>query len=108
MNSVCFYIGEITLKVVYIEKVDNANKLEILLEIGPKDANFWKGVDFSNMVSLSNMTGFENYNVRTNADGTVSIIANYNTTIHNMNITVQLDPSLSGKDALSRYPPVSK
>ncbi len=58
MNSVCFYVGEITIKVVYIEKIDNANQLEILLEIGPKDANFWKEVDFTKMVTLSNMTGF--------------------------------------------------
>ena len=58
MNSVCFYVGEITINVVYIEKIDNANQLEILLEIGPKAASFWNGVDFSKMVTLPNMTGF--------------------------------------------------
>ena len=60
------------------------------------------------MVTLSNMTGFENYTVKMNSDGTVSLIANYNSTIQNMNITVQLDPAQSGKTELSRYPPVSK
>lgn len=60
------------------------------------------------MVTLSNMTGFQDYQVKRNSDDTVTIFANYNSTIHNMNITVELDPVKSGENVLSRYPPVSK
>jgi hypothetical protein len=64
---------------------------------------FWDNVDFTSMVSLSYMTGFDSYNVKRNMDGTVSIIAKYNTDIHSMNITVQFDPKKSGLQALSNY-----
>jgi hypothetical protein len=56
------------------------------------------------MVTLSNMTGISGLSSVRNDDGTVSIFANYDIDIHNMNITVELDPKLSGKSALSRYP----
>lgn len=101
-NSVCFYTGQIIMRVVYIEKVDNANQIEILLEVSPLNAKFWDGVEFPSMVSLSNMTSFDSFSVRRNSDGTVSILVNYSADIHNMNITVQLDPTKSGSLALSR------
>lgn len=40
-------------------------------------------MDFASIVSLSDMNGFNNYEVKRNSDGTVSIIANYNQDIHN-------------------------
>lgn len=95
-NSICYFVGEITLRVVYIEKVDTANQIEIFLEFGPNNLVFWDFVDFAMMVSLSNMTGFDSYSVQRNSDGTVSIIANYNTNIHNMEITVNVEPAQSG------------
>ena len=101
-NSVCFYTGLVSMRVVYIEKVDDANQIEILLEVTPLNAKFWDSVDFASMVSLSNMTSFDSYAVRRNSDGTVSILINYHADIHNMNITVELDPTKSGKLALSR------
>jgi hypothetical protein len=64
---------------------------------------FWDNVDFTSMVSLSIMTGFDSYIVKRNMDGTVSIIAKYNTDIHSMNITVKFDPKKSGLQALSNY-----
>jgi hypothetical protein len=69
---------------------------------------FWDNVDFPSMVSLSYMTGFDSYTVKRNMDGTVSIIAKYNTDIHSMNITVQFDPKKSGLQALSNYTTLSK
>lgn len=62
-NSVCYYIGEITLNISYIEKKDNLNEVEIFLEYGPKDATFWETLDFSSLVSISNMEGFDRFEV---------------------------------------------
>jgi hypothetical protein len=60
------------------------------------------------MVTLSNMTGISEISVIRNNDGTVSIFANYDIDIHNMNITVELDPKLSGNSALLNYSAISK
>jgi hypothetical protein len=57
---------------------------------------FWDFVDFAMMVSLSNNTGFDNYEIKRNIDGTVSIFADYNTDIQNMEITVNVEPAKSG------------
>lgn len=54
------------------------------------------------MVILSNTTLFNDYQVIRNNDGTVSIYANYNMDIHDINITVEMNPSLSGSPVLSR------
>lgn len=103
-NSVCYYVGQVNLIVVYIEKVDTKNQIEILLDLSPKELTIWNQVDFSSMVSLSNMVGFDSYEVAHNTDGTVSILINYSQDIHNTDITVELDPSKSGNLALSRSP----
>lgn len=94
------------MKVNSIEKVDNANQLEITLEIGPSNLSFWDSVNFSSMVVLTDMNGFNDYTVRRNNDGTVTIFANYNTDIQNREITVKLDPTLSGNAVLSRAAPM--
>lgn len=60
------------------------------------------------MVTLSNMTGISEISVIRNNDGTVSIFVNYDIDIHNMNITVELDPKLSGNSALSNYSTIRK
>jgi hypothetical protein len=60
------------------------------------------------MVSLSSVAGFDSYTVNRNSDGTVSILINYTEDIHNIDITVQLDPAKSGKLALSRQSPTQR
>ena len=78
------------------------------MDIGPSGLAFWNTVNFSAMVILSNTTFFSSYDVLRNPDGTVTIVANYNTSIDNMNITVELDPALSGDPSLSRLNPIYK
>ena len=70
--------------------------------------SFWGNIDFASMVTLSNMTGISEISVIRNNDGTVSIFANYDIDIHNMNITVELDPRLSGNPALLNYSAIRK
>lgn len=60
------------------------------------------------MVVLADKTGVDSYTVVRNSDGTVSIFVNYNTDLQNKNISVELDPALSGKLALSRVPPMAR
>lgn len=64
--------------------------------------SFWDNVDFSEMVSLSNMTGFNNSMVLRNPDRTVSIFLNYNRNIQNKELTIELDPRKSNRTSLSR------
>jgi hypothetical protein len=77
-----------------------------LLDLFPGNDTFWNDVDFASMVSLSSVAGFDSYTVNRNSDGTVSILINYTEDIHNIDITVQLDPAKSGKLALSRQSPI--
>ena len=88
---------------LYIEKYDLSNELEIVIRINANNTAFWDNVDFTRMVSLSTMTAFDSYTVKRNMDGTISIIAKYNTDIHSINITVQFNPKNSGLQALSNY-----
>ena len=88
---------------IYIEKYDLSNELEIVIRINANNTAFWDNVDFTRMVSLSTMTAFDSYTVKRNMDGTISIIAKYNTDIHSINITVQFNPKNSGLQALSNY-----
>lgn len=101
-NSVCFYLGDIYLTVIYIEKVDNLNQIEILLDLFPAKSSFWDDVDFAAMLWLDSLDGVDSYLVYRNLDGTVTIIINYSKDIHNVEITVEIDPKKSGKLALSR------
>ena len=68
----------------------------------------WNRVDFASFVNLSDRTGFDSFDVERKSDGSVMIVANYNSDIHNKEITVVLDPSKSGEDVLSRSPVVEK
>lgn len=107
-NNTCYYIGQITLNILSIDKNSSSNELMIQLDIGPSGLAFWNTVNFSAMVILSNTTFFSSYDVLRNPDGTVTIIANYNTSIDNINITVELNPALSGERSLSRLSPIYK
>ncbi len=48
--------------------------------------SFWNNIDFTSIITLSNMDCFDSYSAKRNDDGTVSIIATYNTDIHSLNI----------------------
>ncbi len=74
----------------------------------PAHASFWDDVDFSAMIGLSSLDGVDSYTTIRNIDGTVTIFINYSQDIHNLNITVELDPTKSGKIALSRLSPTQK
>ena len=77
VNSICYYVGDINLVVVYIEKIHDANQVEILLDLFPSIYTFWDGVDFTAMVSVISPVTIESYTVTRNPDGTVSIIISY-------------------------------
>lgn len=102
VNSMCYYVGDINLVVVYIEKIDDANQVEILLDLFPDNGTFWDDVDFAAMVSVLSPVAIDSYTVKRNPDGTVSILISYLEDIHNVDLTVQIDPTKSGKLALSR------
>ena len=104
----CFYLGDVYLTVIYIEKVDNLNQIEILLDLFPAKSFFWDDVDFAAMLWLDSLDGVDSYLVSRNLDGTVTIIINYSKDIHNVEITVEIDPKKSGKLALSRQPVTQK
>lgn len=59
--------------------------------------SFWDGVDFFSMITLMNKTDFENYTITKNIDGTVSLLINYASDIHGMEMTLVIDPAKSGK-----------
>lgn len=93
---------------VYIEKINDANKVEILLKVEPADLPLWDTLDFRSIITVSNNTAISSFEVTRNSDGTISLIISYVEDIQNTNITVGLDPTTSGVMVLSRLAPISK
>lgn len=79
-----------------------------MLDLYPARSSFWDDVDFAAMIWLASLDGVDSYTVMRNYDGTVTIVINYSKDIHNVEITVELDPRKSGKLALSRLPVTEK
>lgn len=104
-GSACFYIGDVTVKEVYINKVDGQNKIEILLDLSPSDLTLWDKVDFLDMIQIQSPVPISGYTVTKNNDGTVSIVVDYAEDIQNQPISIKVDPSRSGLPALSRAGP---
>lgn len=57
LNTLCYYVGPINLQVIYIEKYNSLNQVEIFIEISPANLPFWDTVDFGQMVTLADTTG---------------------------------------------------
>ena len=55
MGSSCYFVGEIRIEVVYIEKINYLNKIQILLEYFPKGLSFWDSFDFVNIVEIQSI-----------------------------------------------------
>lgn len=55
-NSLCFYTGAITVKLIYIEKVPFMNQINIELEISPTNLDLLNSADFSSMLSISGVS----------------------------------------------------
>ncbi len=70
--------------------------------------SFWNNIDFTSIITLSNMDCFDSYSAKRNDDGTVSIITKYNTDIHSLNISVLVDPTKTNLPVLSRLSSFSK
>lgn len=52
-RSSCFFTGQVSIDTVYINKVDDLNKLEIKLKMEPLDLAVWGNVDFKSIIKLS-------------------------------------------------------
>lgn len=94
-GSVCFYTGNITTTVKYIEKVDNKNKIKIVADIGPADLNIWNGADLSDLFTLTGPSGIKSYKITMNEQGQLEIEVEYDDDIQGeqINLTVSPDPA---------------
>lgn len=72
-GSACFYAGTVNVNEVYINKVDNENKVDIVLNLFPSDLAIWDSVNFLDMVQIQSPVAITGYQVVRNTDGTVSI-----------------------------------
>ena len=82
-GSACYYVGDVTVKEVYINKVDGQNKVEILLDLSPSDLSIWDNVNFMDMIQVQSPVPISGYTVTRNPDGTVGITIEYAADIQN-------------------------
>ena len=81
-NSLCFYTGTVNINIDYIEKVSNANQINIVLDIQPSTLAFWDSVDFASIISIANLP-ISNIKVSRTADGKVSLVLDYSADVQN-------------------------
>lgn len=106
-GSACYYVGDVTVKEVYINKVDGQNKVEILLDLSPSDLSIWDNVNFMDMIQVQSPVPISGYTVTRNPDGTVNITIEYAADIQNQPIDIRIDPSKANIPALSRAAPTT-
>ncbi len=76
-GSSCFYTGTVSVQLVYMEKVDGKNEIQIVLDLFPSDLAFWDQVNFIDMIQMQSPVPVTNVQVTRNSDGTVSIDFEY-------------------------------
>ena len=95
-GSACYYVGLVTVQKVFVTKVNDQNKIDILLDLFPSGLAIWDSVNFLSMIQVQSPVPITNYTVTRNADGTVSITLDYAGDLQGQSISIQIDPSGTG------------
>lgn len=94
--------------IVYIDKVDNENKIEVLLRLQPSNLKVWDEVNFADMIELNSPVPITDIQITRNPDGTVKVVFKYEADIQGVQIEAKLNPAGTGNPTLMRAVPSSQ
>lgn len=80
----CYYFDKISIQILYIDKYDYSNTIEIVLKFVMVNPSLLNGVDLNACLSISDPTLFKDFYIRQNSDGTFSMIGTYERDISNV------------------------